>query len=156
MSLIEKTIRIHQLKKGASYLCELTGVSRSGYYDWLKAAQLRAQSDKQDELDIELIREVFKSKKELVGALQIKMIMENDYSSVMNHKKIRRLMVKYNLEKKVRKAIPYRKMAKATQEHRICPHLLNREFMQEEQGKVLLMTLLISIKERDKKHIYPA
>lgn len=119
-------------------MCELAGVSRSGYYDWMKAAHLRAQRDEQDELDIELIREIFISKKEKVGALQIKMIMENDYSSVMNHKKIRRLMAKYNLEAKVRKANPYRKMAKSTQEHRTCPNLLNREFNQEEPGKVLL------------------
>jgi transposase InsO family protein len=104
----------------------------------LKAAQLRSQRDEQDELDIELIRKIFICKKEKVGALQIKMIMENDYLSVMNHKKIRRLMAKYNLETKVRIANPYRKMAKATQEHRTCPNLLNREFNQEEPGKVLL------------------
>jgi transposase InsO family protein len=87
---------------------------------------------------MELIREIFICKREKVGALQIKMIMENDYAAVMNHKKIRRLMSKYNLVTKIRKANPYRKMAKATQEHRTCPNLLNREFNQEEPGKVLL------------------
>ncbi|UQZ76037.1 hypothetical protein C2I17_16585 [Niallia circulans] len=66
------------------------------------------------------------------------MIMENDYSAVMNHKKIRRLMAKFNLETKVKKANPYRMMAKATQEHLTCPNLLNRECDQEEPGKVLL------------------
>ncbi|MFB7640163.1 IS3 family transposase [Peribacillus butanolivorans] len=55
-------------------------------------------------MDIELIRNIFISKKEKVGALQIKMIMENDYSSIMNHKKIRRLMAKYNLLAKIRRA----------------------------------------------------
>ncbi|PAE25793.1 hypothetical protein CHI10_05790 [Bacillus sp. 7894-2] len=35
------------------------------------------------------------------------MILENDYSAVMNHKKIRLLMAKYNLKTKVRKANPY-------------------------------------------------
>lgn len=89
-------------------------------------------------MDIKLVQEIFLSKKEKAGALQIKMILENDYSAVMNHKKIRRLMAKYNLEIKIRKANPYRKMAKATQEHRTCPNLLNREFNQEELGKVLL------------------
>lgn len=89
-------------------------------------------------MDIKLVQEIFLSKKEKAGALQIKMILENDYSAVMNHKKIRRLMAKYNLETKIRKANPYRKMAKATQEHRTCPNLLNREFNQEEPGKVLL------------------
>lgn len=116
----------------------MAGVSRSGYYDWVKAAPLRTLRDVQDELDIELIREIFINKKEKVGALQIKMIMENDYFAEMNHKKIRRLMRKYNLKAKIRKANPYRKMAKATKEHITCPNLLNREFNQEEPGKVLL------------------
>lgn len=116
----------------------MAGVSRSGYYDWLKAAPYRELREEQDELDIELIRNIFISKKEKVGALQIKMIMENDYSAVMNHKKIRRLMSKYNLLAKIRRANPYRKMAKATKEHLTCPNLLNREFNQEEPGKVLL------------------
>ena len=149
--MIEKTIRIHQLTKTVSYLCKLAGVSRNGYYDWLKAASLRAQRDEQDELDIVLIQEIFKSKREKVGALQIKMIMENDYSAIMNHKKIRRLMAKYNLFAKVRKANPYRKMAKATQEHRTCPNLLNRNFDQEEPGKVLLTDITYLYYEKGQK-----
>ncbi len=126
------------MKHAVTYLCKLAGVSRSGYYDWLKATPSREIRNEQDELDIELIRRIFLSKKEKVGALQIKMIMENDYSAVMNHKKIRRLMAKYSLITKIRRANPYRKMVKATQEHRTCPNLLDRNFNQEEPGKVLL------------------
>ncbi|AOH55925.1 transposase [Peribacillus muralis] len=129
---------MHQLKKAVSYLCKLAGVSRSGYYDWVKAAPYRELREEQDGLDIELIRNIFISKKEKVSALQIKMIMENDYSAVMNHKKIRRLMTKYNLLAKIRRANPYRKMAKATKEHLTCPNLLKRKFNQEVPGKVLL------------------
>jgi putative transposase len=66
------------------------------------------------------------------------MILENDYFVVMNHKKIRRLMRKYGLIAKVRNANPYKKMSKATQEHKTCPNILKREFNQEEPGKVLL------------------
>lgn len=66
------------------------------------------------------------------------MILENDHSVVMNHKKIRRLMKKFSLETKIRRAKPYRKMLKATQEHRTCPNLLKRQFDQKEFGKVLL------------------
>jgi len=116
----------------------LAGVSKSGYYDWLKAETKRQQREEEDELDIELIRLIFKEKHGKVGALQIKMVLENDYSAVMNHKKIRRLMRKAQLVAKIRQANPYRKLAKATQEHRTCPNLLNREFTQEEPGKVYL------------------
>jgi putative transposase len=66
------------------------------------------------------------------------MILENDYFVVMNHKKIRRLMRKYGLTAKVRNANPYKKMSKATQEHKTCPNILKRKFNQEEPGKVLL------------------
>lgn len=47
-------------------------------------------------------------------------------------------MRKYHLIAKVRNANPYKKMSKATQEHRTCPNLLNRDFNQNEPGKVLL------------------
>jgi len=113
-------------------------VRRSGYYAWLKASEKRQYRDQMDEKDIELIQYIFKQKNEKVGAQQIKMILENDYLVIMNHKKIRRLMSKYQLVAKVRRANPYKKMVKATQEHRTCPNLLNREFHQEEPGKVLL------------------
>ncbi|MFC0229606.1 IS3 family transposase, partial [Bhargavaea ullalensis] len=56
----------------------------------------------------------------------------------MNHKKILRLTGLYSLHASIRRANPYRKMAKANQEHRTVPNLLNREFDQDEPGKVLL------------------
>lgn len=74
----------------------------------------------------------------LTGVKYIKMQLERDDDAIMNHKKIRRIMRKYNLVAKVRQANPYRKMAKATQEHKTCPNLLECKFNQEEPGKVLL------------------
>lgn len=56
----------------------------------------------------------------------------------MNHKKIRRLMRKFRLVTVIRQMNPYRKMAKATQEHRTCPNLLKRQFDQGEPEMVLL------------------
>ncbi|MBM7694894.1 transposase InsO family protein [Peribacillus deserti] len=117
----------------------------------MKAAPIRQFKDLEDERDIELIKFIFQQKKEKVGALQIKMILENDYFVKMNHKKIRRLMRKYQLITKVRKAKPYKKMAKATQEHRTCPNLLNREFNQGEPGKVLLTDITYLYYENGQK-----
>lgn len=121
-----------------TYLCDLAGVSRSGYYEWLKASETRKSRHEQDEKDIALIKEIFYKKKEKVGALQIKMFLENDKNVVMNHKKIRRLMRKYRLYTKIRRPNPYKKMMKASLEHRSCPNLLKREFNQGVPGKVLL------------------
>ena len=47
---------------------------------------------------------------------------------LMNPKKIRRLMKKYNLNCPIRYAKPYRKMAKALQSSRVAPNILNRQF----------------------------
>ena len=41
-------------------LCEMAGVSRSGYYVWLKAASSRALREQQDRDDFELILAAFK------------------------------------------------------------------------------------------------
>lgn len=45
-----------------------------------------------------------------------------------NHKKVLRFMKKYNLLSKVRKRNPYKKILKATQEHRSFSNILNRDF----------------------------
>jgi hypothetical protein len=49
-------------------------------------------------------------------------------SILMNHKKVLRLMRKYNLLAKIRRENPYKKIQKATQEHSMVPNILNRDF----------------------------
>ena len=66
------------------------------------------------------------------------MTLEGQFNIVYNLKRIRRIMKKYNIVCPIRKANPYRRMMKATKEHRVLPNLLNREFKQEIPGKVLL------------------
>ncbi len=119
-------------------MCEFAGVSRSGYYAWLKTSSRRSFREKSDQKDVTLIRFIFQQENEKAGALQIKMFLENDYDIIMNHKKIRRLMKKYQLVTKIRQVKPYKRMLKATQEHRTCPNLLNREFKQEKPGLAFL------------------
>lgn len=136
--LIEQTIRTFSLTNMVKFLCEKAGVSRSGYYAWLKAERKRSERLENDYKDYQLINEIFVKKKGNAGALTIKMILANDYFVEMNHKKIRRIMKKFNLVAKVRQINPYRKMAKATQEHKTLPNLLDRKFDQGVPGKVLL------------------
>lgn len=130
--------RNHQLKNMITYLCMLGEVSRSGYYAWKKNEVNRSVRQINDEADIVLIKKIYDTEKGKVGALQIKLILDNDYHIIMNHKKIRRLMKKYNLIARIRRANPYKLMMKATQEHQTCKNLLKREFDQGEPGKVLL------------------
>jgi len=72
------------------------------------------------------------------GARQIKMTLAGQFQVVYNLKRIRRIMKKYEIICPVRKANPYKRMLKATKEHRIVPNQLNREFKQNTPGKTLL------------------
>lgn len=57
---------------------------------------------------------------------------------LMNTKKIQRLMHKYGLKCPIRKANPYRRMAKEMRTNMIADNLLNREFKEHGARKVLL------------------
>ena len=112
-----------------SILCELAGVSRSGYYAWLKAAPTREARELQDKADFELILAIYKRRGYAKGARSIYMgLLHMNPPVVMNIKKIRRLMKKYHLFCPIRKANPYRRMAKAIKTSNYADNLLQREF----------------------------
>ena len=112
-----------------SILCELAGVSRSGYYAWLKAAPTREARELQDKADFELILAIYKRRGYAKGARSIYMgLLHMNPPVIMNIKKIRRLMKKYNLFCPIRKANPYRRMAKAIKTSNYADNLLQREF----------------------------
>ncbi len=136
--IINLTIRQHSLKRMTRYLCELSHISASGYYRWLHAEERRQLQARADEHDLALIKMHFYALHGKAGALVIKMRLERENGVTMNHKKIRRIMRTYKLVATIRQANPYRKMAKATQEHQTCPNLLKRQFDQGEPEKVLL------------------
>lgn len=71
------------------------------------------------------IKEVFDKGKAKYGWRSIKM-----YLPEMNHKKIQRIMRKYELVTKVRKRNPYKLVMKKRLEHRKFPNILQREFRQ--------------------------
>lgn len=123
-----------------SYLCEVAEVSRSGYYNYfsLQSQERRKQKEKEDEEVKEIILKAFHFKRRKKGARQIKMTLAGQFSVVYNLKRIRRIMKKYGIVCPIRKANPYRRMMKATQEHSVMPNLLNRQFKQGVPCKVLL------------------
>lgn len=60
-------------------------------------------------------------------------------------------MKKYGIVCPIRKANPYRRMMKATKEHRVLPNLLKRNFKQETPGKVLLTDITYLFYGKGKK-----
>nr|WP_237100115.1 IS3 family transposase [Paenibacillus azoreducens] len=138
--LIHTIIEKYQLHRMVNYLCKVSGVSRSGYYRYWssEATQKRSQKEQRDEQLREVILKAFHFKRRKKGARSIKMTLEGQFKVIYNLKRIRRIMKKYDIVCPFRKANPYKRMMKATQEHRVVPNLLNREFKQNIPGKVLL------------------
>lgn len=127
--VIQTTIQSNNNKLSVTRLCDLAGVSRSGYYAWLKAAPVREAREQDDRADFALILRAYKFRGYDKGARGIHMRMLHFEVPVnMNLKKIRRLMKKYNLRCKIRKANPYRRMAKAMKTNNYAPNLLDRQF----------------------------
>jgi len=136
--LIEETIKQNQFKRMTKYFCNLLGVSRSGYYSYLKAFGRREAREQSDLKAKEIILKAFNRRGYKKGSRSIKMILENEYSIVFSRKKIQRIMNKYGIVCPHRRPNPYKRIAKATKEHQVVPNKLNREFKQGVPGKVLL------------------
>lgn len=136
--LITDTISKYGLQNKVSHFCTLLGVSRSGYYHYLNTSDKRLLSEQKDLEARENILKAFKYKGFTKGSRAIKMTLQNVFGINYNRKKIQRIMRKYDIVCPMRKTNPYRKMAKATKEHRVVPNLLNRNFKQGVPGKVLL------------------
>ncbi len=139
-AIIDQTVQSSSRSLSVKELCQIAGVSRSGYYAWKKAEQTRKAQEEQDRKDFELILDAYKMHGFTKGARGIYMaLLHRNPPVIMNLKKIRRLMNKFNLFCPIRKANPYRRMAKALKTSRIADNLLKREF--ESYGpRVVLLT----------------
>lgn len=122
-----------------SQMCAIAGVSRSGYYAWLKAAPIRQAKEEQDRKDFDLILTAYKQRGYSKGARGIAMcLLHMEPPVVMNLKKIRRLMHKYHLACPIRKVNPYRLLAKELAADTVPENLLQREFRSYGPRMVLL------------------
>ena len=136
--LISDTLEQFPFERMVTYFCALLNVSRSGYYNYLKTSDVRAAREQKDLEARDLILKAFNRRGYKKGSRSIKMTLEHDFGIVMSRKKIQRIMRKYGIECPHRKPNPYKRMAKATKEHRVVENTLKREFKQGIPGKVLL------------------
>ena len=125
-----------------SYCCSILEVSRSSYYNYLKTAPARAKIENDDLKVRDIILKAYDYRGYKTGSRSIKMTLENEFNITYSRKKIQRIMRKYSIVCPIRKANPYRRMAKATKEHRVVPNLLQRNFKQGIPGKILLTDII--------------
>lgn len=146
-------IRETQQEKGnlltVSEMCRIAGVSRSGYYRWCSAEETRVRREAQDRKDFELILEAYRFRGRDKGARGIHMrLLHLEEPVIMNVKKIRRLMKKYQLVCPIRKANPYRQMIRAIRTSHTADNIVARNFI-DHGPRTILLTDITYIPCRD-------
>lgn len=137
--IIHETITKSTNRLSIAMLCDIAGVSRSGYYNWVKSEENRLVKEEQDRIDFEIILRAYTHRGYDKGAQGIYMrLIHMKPPVVMNVKKIRRLMKKYGLICNIRKANPYRRIAKAIKTNNVADNLVQRQFEAYGPRKVLL------------------
>ncbi len=138
-------------------MCQIAGVSRSGFYSWLKNRNdkdsYHNRKEEQDKRDFDLILEAYRYKGYDKGSRGIQMRLLH-MGIKMNRKKIIRLMKKYHLLCPIRKANPYRRMAKALKSSNYADNLLERKFEDYGPGYVLLTDITYFFYGKDRKKAY--
>ena len=140
--IISKLSSNTNLKLEVGLLCKIASVSKSWYYKYKERFKSWNTKENKEKEDLELISKIFNKSFQKKWWRRIQIDLSNKYWVLMNHKKIKRLMKKYNLHAKIRKKNPYRNIMKADQKHRTFDNILNREFNQKESMKSLCTDII--------------
>jgi len=126
-------------------LCEILNISRKTYYKY----RYTLDKDYKDYLEI---KRIFEEGREMYGYRRIKKSMLEQTGWVINHKKIIRIMKKYNL--KVRyKDVFKANWAKKHIEENVKPNLLKRNFKAEYENKKWVTDITYLIYNRKRAYL---
>lgn len=106
-------------------LCEFAGVSRAGYYKWLKRKDNVTPKQQDDEYIKGLILECYNEVNGIYGYYRIKTWLLRKKGLKVNHKRVYRLMKELGIKAKIRRK---RGNYKKGTENIIAPNVLNRDF----------------------------
>ena len=104
-----------------SELCKLFGVSRSGYYAYVK----RQETDRHKTVK-ELIQTVYKKYEGKYGYRQTQLFLLQDHGVWINHKKVLRLMQEMGLRSRIRRTYRYHYISSVG--GRVAENVLQRNF----------------------------
>ena len=116
-------------------LCKEVGVSESGYYKFKKSEDSGKEKDEDLYEEIKKLKAGFKAS---YGYRKVGFEINEGREAKINHKKIYRVMVKYNLLSKIRRKKSSNYMNFEERFINIYENKLNRKFEQEEKNKVWL------------------
>ncbi|MBX4148435.1 IS3 family transposase [Paenibacillus lautus] len=125
----DETYRYLTIEKAAKYypvstLCKIFGVSRSGYYAFLKRKKLD-----RDREDRALVMKVYKHYNGVYGYRQLQLFLLQDHGVWMNHMKVLRLMQVLGIRSRIRRK--HRCNYVFSTEGRVAKNLLKRDFQAE-------------------------
>ncbi|MFQ3852387.1 IS3 family transposase [Staphylococcus sp. 2S1] len=118
-----KTIEALKYKYPILKLCEILGVSRSGYYKWLHRTVSKLEQENLDLMDT--IQTIYDKYKGIYGYRRIYIYIRLKLGKTVNHKRIYRLMNKMNLKATIRKKKKRYIKSKPTV---TAENILNRQF----------------------------
>lgn len=123
-------------------------MSRSGYYRWISSRDAYEARQLRDINDFRSIKEAYDFRGYAKGYRSICMRLKR-MGTPMNHKKVLRLMNKFGLKCPVRKANPYRRMARDLKTDTVLKNHVNREFREHGPRRILLTDITyIRLKDR--------
>jgi transposase InsO family protein len=124
--LQDRYIVIDELKHKQTIkeLCDYLGISRSGYYAYLK----RKDNDPDEDLKHK-IKAIYEQRDKTVGYRRVQDELYRQYGLVVNHKKVLRLMQELGIKAIIRRKYAHRTSHEAAvSDGRIAENLLKRDF----------------------------
>jgi transposase InsO family protein len=109
-------------------MCAVLEISRKTYYKYRNA-------DDPDYLDYLMIKKVFDDSKGTYGYRRITEGLKIEYGVIYNHKKIARIMLKYNIKPEYIKRIGHISVYRRIEDN-VRPNLLKRNFKTDSLNKI--------------------
>ncbi|GIM45650.1 transposase [Collibacillus ludicampi] len=106
-------------------LCDIAGVSKSGYYKWLKRKASPSARQLENQKIKEKILECHEKVNRIYGYRRVKVWLKRRYNVHINHKRVQRLMTEMGIRAVIRKKRPYYGKKEA---YVISNNHLNRDF----------------------------
>lgn len=122
---------IEEMRKrfGINLILRTLAIPKSSYYFYKHHTDVDMKKNK---VEISLMKEIFKKSHRSYGYRRVEIALRNDYGLVINHKKVSRLMHKYNLIAKYHRS---RYNSYKGTVGKISPNILNRDFVADKPNE---------------------
>lgn len=143
---------IHDIrdKYSVKVLCNISKVSRSGYYKWAKFNKL---FDKDFDIK-EKVLEIYNKTRKVYGYRRIKIELFRAYGLIVNNKKILRIMRDLGIKSKIRRKKFKYNNPKTLDMGRVEPNLLNRDFTSDKPNNKWVTDITYIKYNNGNKRIY--